>query len=426
MPMSAGPQTTIDLLSQKLLRRWVPKWYGAFCESETGLFYERVGHAFMPLKTGKRRLLTQCRQLSVYAHAAAQKDAPFSPDLTAHFEALVHYYREPEQGGWIFALDDDLKPVDRHYDLYAHAFVIFALAHYYRATKDTRASQYALDTLSLIDRHFRAVDAPGFCEAIGQNLEPIPQTRRHESHMHLLEACLFAYETFQTDGFLAMADTLVGLFEDCFYQADHNRLSEYYDDQLLPQKSDGHYVLEPGHYAEWIWLLKKYQNLTTKTVDVDIWAAPMLLWANKYGWDQDYGGIFDELNEENKITSDTKRIWPFTEALKANALMLNSELDRYELKNRIRLMMGVFRDHYMDERGFWTEWLNRDLSPATDYMPGTTPYHVYFGVMESRLALKSRGQSKSLRAFPALFYYKIRRHSSDFMRKIRTKISSSS
>jgi mannose-6-phosphate isomerase len=73
----------------------------------------------------------------------------------------------------------------------------------------------------------------------------------------------------------------------------------------------------------------------------------------------------------------------------------------------------------MEERGFWTETLNRDLGPATDYMPGTTPYHVYFGITETRDTLAGRGASKSWAAGPVAAAYRARRTLSGWVKAVR-------
>ena len=99
-------------------------------------------------------------------------------------------------------------------------------------------------------------------------------------------------------------------------------------------------------------------------------------------------------------------------------VMLDGAPDKDALKDRIAAMVAVFSKHYMQERGFWTEWLERDLTPVTDYMPATTPYHVYFGIVETRAVLSGRGKSKSLALGPLVFFYSLRRRLSAIVRKV--------
>lgn len=420
--MNHSTHTNVEYLAQRLLQRWVVKWYDAFPDPATGGFYERLGKGFKPRYVGNRRLLTQCRQLAIYSHASQQRmGGNVKSRLKDHYEAMVRSYYVPETGGWRFSLNDEGQPDDNTYDLYSLTFVIFGLSHYYRATNDDRARDHAHNMLQFIKTRFAMPGLPGFAEAIDENLNVIPRMRRQNPHMHLLEACLFAEDTWGDQAYADMADQLVDLFYKFFYIADRNMLCEFFTDDLKPDPGKGHRV-EPGHYFEWVWLLKKHAMMRNEPARHDKVCHELLTWANKYGWDNVYGGIYDVLTPEGVVLTDTKRIWPFAEALKANALMIDTS-DRDEIKARMRQMVNVFREHYMQERGFWVEWLNRDLSPATDYMPGTTPYHVYFGIMETRAVIHGRGHSVSLRSGVGVRVYTWRRALSSGFRNMKKKLS---
>lgn len=420
--MNFGTHSIVEFLALRLLHRWVPKWYDAFSDPVNGGFYERLGHGFQPVFTGSRRLLTQCRQLSIYSHAVLQKDAGhFRPALTKNFEHIVRHYHVPETGLWWFSMDDQRRGADSTCDLYALCFVIFSFSHYGRATADERARQLALSTIELIDTRFRMEGRAGFAEALDASFNPLPQMRRQNPHMHLLEACLFAYESFGDAVFLTIADEMVGLFYNYFFDAKDCALGEFFTDDLLPHPEEGRRV-EPGHYFEWVWLLKQHAALTGDKSRHDETCLQLLNWANTHGWDTRYGGIYDVLDPDGTVLVDTKRLWPFTEALKANSMMLDSVPDKEPIKQRIAEMVDVFRRQYMQERGFWVEWLSRDLTPQSDYMPGTTPYHVYLGIMETRRYLHARGYSVSLSLPVISLFYKIRRRLSAMMRRARAAV----
>lgn len=417
--MSFGPLTILEQLSQKLLIRWVPKWYEVFRDSGQENFHERLTRGFKPVPLGYRRLLTQCRQLAMYSHASRQKGLGFDPDLKSHFRNLKAQFYVPASGGWRFSIDDQGQPADGTYDLYATSFVIFALTHYYRATRDEDAHHLALETLKFIDHYFRMPGLPGYAEALDHHLKPIPKLRRQNPHMHLLEACLFASDVWSNDLFKTVADEMVGLFVAYFYDPAINALCEWFTDDLQPDPDKGD-IVEPGHYFEWVWLLKKHAAKTDDPHIYDAICYRLLDWANTHGWDTQFGGIYDEIKTDGTVVGSTKRIWPFTEALKANALMLmDHPAVKQARKDRIAEMVRIFRDKYIEERGFWTERLNRDLSPATDYMPGTTPYHVYFGIMETRDILRARGRGKSPVPLIYGFFYRLRRKVSSWMKQMR-------
>lgn len=428
--MSFGPRTIIEQLAQKLLIRWVPKWHEVFLDEPAkggqGTFHERLTRGFKPVSLDARRLLTQCRQLAVYSHASRQKEDTlgFKPDLKQHFENIKSSYFVPETGGWRFSVTDSGAPKDDTYDLYTISFVIFAFGHYFRATGDDEARVLATGALRFIHQNFRLPGLPGFVEAIDKNLRPVTAIRRQNPHMHLLEACLFAAEIWDDKLFVQTGDEMVSLFLNYFFDTDKNALCEWYTDDLKPHPEKGH-IVEPGHYYEWIWLLKKHAEQQGDKHFYNKLCFIMLDWANTHGWDKEFGGIYDEVGIDGAVISDTKRIWPFTEALKANALMLIKDRpdNNKARKERIAHMVDIFKNKYIEERGFWTERLNRDLSPLTDYMPGTTPYHVYFGIMETRDILRSRGKGKSFVPLAYRMFYRLRRKLSNSLRDIKIKFN---
>lgn len=414
--MASGIHSTISLLQTRLFLRWCPKWYGAFSDHVVGGFFERLGKGFKPVYTGQRRLVTQCRQLSIYSEVSLNQNNGLYKYLKEQFEFIAGKYHDPETGLWIFSLDDVGAIKDQECDLYALTFVIFSFSHYYRATQDERAKIAARSVLDLIDSRFRL--QVGLAEAIWMDYSAIPKLRRQNPHMHLLEACLFAHETWNDPAYEAMADEMVSLFYGKFYDPARNALVEFFTDDLLPHPDKGD-LLEPGHYFEWVWLLKKHAAMKGDDTLHNETALQLLTWANANGWDSVHGGIYDVVSSSGQVMSDTKRIWPFCEALKANALMLTLAPDRQAIKDRVADMVQVFQNKYMQERGFWTELLNRDLSAVTDFMPGTTPYHVYFGITETMDVLNARGGGKSLSAGLEARLYAFKRFLSNTVRGSR-------
>ncbi len=417
--MASGIHSTIADLQNRLFYRWVPKWHAAFSDSNGG-FYERLGKGFKPILTGQRRLVSQCRQLSIYSDYVARGQRGIDKKALTHaFDYIVSRYFDETTGLWHFSLNDGGQVQDDTCDLYAISFVIFSFSHYYKATGDERAKDYAMRTLQLIDGSFRSGARDGLVEAVTSSGPKAGLTRRQNPHMHLLEACLFAYDTWKDSAYLDMATEMTDLFTHHFYDAKRTALVEFFEDDLKTPHAQKGAVLEPGHYFEWVWLLKKYEAAKGESQAFQTACLSLLNFANRHGWDSTYGGIYDGVDDAGHIITDTKRIWPFCEALKANALMLEHVDGRQDLKDRVAQMVDVFHEKYMQERGFWTEWLNRDLSPAADYMPGTTPYHVYFGITETMDVLNGRGQMKSLGLKIHTLFYKLRRKASVAVRGLR-------
>lgn len=400
----------VDFLAAKLHKRWIHKWYHSFSDKEFGGFHERLGENFKPVDMPHKRLVTQCRQLAVYSHATlVDNGIDFGEDLQDRFGFLKNNYFVPETGGWRFSVFSDGHPAEGTYDLYGNAFAIFSLCFYYQLHPKPEVKEMAQKTLEFIDRHFRCQTHPGFLEALGCDLQPLEKIRRQNPHMHLFEACLFAYEVWQEPAYLQMADELYELFCKYFYDDASQTLEEFFEVDLSPHKVKGGHI-EPGHHFEWVWLLKKYSDIKGVTPLLQHQQEGLLHFANTHGYDHKFGGIFDVVDKEGHPIKKSKRVWPFTEGLKANAMMMDYDTaDKDFIKGRVKEMIHVFNKKYMEPRGFWTESLTQDLSPATNYMPGTTPYHVYFGIVETLKFLENRGKSKSWFSGPKRALYAARR-----------------
>lgn len=411
--------SSLDHIAVKLQERWVPKWYDAFSDSVSGGFYERLDYQFMPVDMGYKRLVTQCRQLAIYSHAQTVSGHVFIQNgLAEHFLFLKNHYYRPEHGGWVFSCTDSGEVKDGHYDLYAHGFVLFALSHYFAATKDEESRLLALKTAHFIQNHFKM--ARGYAEALDADLNVIARTRRQNPHMHLFEGALFAWKTWREPIFKELADEVYALFSEYFLDAETLTLGEFYDDSLMPHPSDGH-ICEPGHHYEWVWLLHLYAQLFGDTPELKRQRRALFAWAERTGYDEECGGIYNSLDRQGRIIDDNKRIWPLTEALKAHLCMLSDASGDDERMSYKRILMEVFSvlsGGYLQERGFWTEIMDRQLLPETDYMPGTTPYHLYFGIMEAVRLSHERGHPKSWMAMPYQFQFKMRRRLSRFVQKI--------
>lgn len=421
--------STIALLSQKLERRWLPKWGDAFTDHENGGFYERLDFQFMPVDMPYKRLVSQCRLISLYAHSTlTSKTNRYKDDLTKSFQFLMDHYYVLETGGYIFSVTNEGAPYDKTYDLYGHAFVLFMLSHYGKISKKSCLDQ-ALSVVDFIRKRFSAGQGLGYHEALDEDLRPLDRVRRQNPHMHLFEACLFAYETWKHPEFMRLADELLGLMFRCFYDERSGCLHEFFDAQLAPHYEQGH-VCEAGHHYEWIWLLARYKRLRPGAggkmpVDLDKIDQAMIklhYWAFRFGYDIEYGGFYNTNASTGEVIDDNKRIWPLSEALKAHACLMDRFENKDLLKSIMRDVLRVFEEGYMQERGFWTEVLKRDFTPVTDYMPATTCYHLYFGIVETQEILGRRGVSKSLTEKPRAFLYDLQRDLSSLYKTIKAKL----
>lgn len=352
----------------------VPKWFEVFSDEVHGGFHERLDTSFRPIEMGFKRLLTQCRQLYIYVYADNGTNR-FLPRLARKYEFICKNYYNAGTKAWSFSVRPDGAELDTHLDLYAQSFLILSFSQYARASGNKEAARHALETAELIDRHFRCASEPGFYEALNSDLTPLHKMRRQNPHMHLIEACLFAYDVSREEIYAKLAHEIYALFKTRFFDNKSGTLGEFFEDDLTPHHSEGHRI-EAGHHFEWVWLLDYYRRLFPEYKDEAFaYMEKLYAWANSHGYDREFGGIYDEQDSYGATLKTTKRVWPLCEAIKAHRAMRPycPEISLPLLEQT----KDVLKKRYIRKDAGWIESWNRDFtSPTVDYLPGTSVYHL--------------------------------------------------
>lgn len=317
------------------MHKIIQRWHDAFADPAGG-FYERLDTGLKPIDLPKR-LLTQCRQIFVYGSEGM--------DMKGAWDFTKKNYHVPQSGGWRFSQNEN------HYDLYVHGFALLACA----TMKDFDTAR---ETLSFIKRHF-ARDV-GFAYTLDERLKQQPGPLAQNPHMHLFEGCLAMFEA---SGEAVYADAATDILKVWFDKFFDGVVHEYHD-------GDKASLIEGGHQSEWVWLLTRYRDvLDIDDARINPAITSLWNWVHQYGLDKTYGGILNAQTKDGVILDDKKRIWPVCETLRAARIMGDARMEES--------MRALLDAHYLRPDGFWNEVLNRDLSPATGYLPGTTPYHLY-------------------------------------------------
>ncbi len=362
----------VEYLSQGLFPICLERWW----DERYGGFHERLDERLEPVALGYKRLLVQCRQIYVHCHAALLTgDGSYRHRACQGFEYLCRTFRDRTHGGWYFKVRPDGIPLDRTKDAYAHAFVLFACAWYYRLTQDTDALVEANHGHEVLERRL-AAPAGGYWESATGDWEIIPAVRRQNPHMHLLESYVALHEATEDPRHRDPIVALLDLFRARFLDAATGTVGEFFDDDWSPDPESGS-VVEPGHHFEWAWLLHRCGALLGRPALGET-AEKLHGWAMRFGWDGGDGGVVDRLDRSGKVIAATKRIWPLTECLQSCAAwidlgeMKSPASEKPELEPLVEFLLG----HYLRTDGSWFEHLDRELRPIERDLPGSTPYHI--------------------------------------------------
>jgi mannose/cellobiose epimerase-like protein (N-acyl-D-glucosamine 2-epimerase family) len=357
----------------------IPYWLDHGVDRSGGGFHEKLGPDRQPVLDAGKRIMVQARQLFVAAdHALLTGSADARTAAGDALSFMRDHCRHPE-GGWRFRVARDGAPQDDTRDLYAHAFVLFALAWHHRLDPNGGAAREATTTLAFLDAQM-AHPSGGYYETLDSTGRAVNGTRRQNPHMHLFEAFLEWAAISDDPVWRTRADAMAALFEKRF--GVDGTLREFFADDLRPLENDKGRLVEPGHHYEWYWLLRRHELLTG---DARLAAAADQLYrfAERYGIDPETGGIIDTVDCAGAVVRDSRRLWPQTEAIKAHASRLAVTAGAAaRLAAQTESLLSSQHDG-MPEGG-WREHLAANGAPLTSDLPASSLYHLAMADAELR------------------------------------------
>lgn len=374
------PSPGAEELRAHLLEGLLPLWQKHGVDAR-GAFVAQLAPGLAPCLDEPRRLLVQTRGVYVFSLGALAGGGDALAEL-AHrgVEVLLRDFWDDEHGGFFLTTAPDGAPAERSKDLYAHAFVLLAMAAR-DACGDDRALPLAERTLALLEEHLADDVHGGFREAGDADWTPRSAPRRQNPHMHLLEAALALAERDADGPWLLLARRLLALLEERWVDARSGVLREYFGDDWGRREDEGGRVCEPGHHFEWVWLLHEHERLTHDDRLRPL-AGRLFERGAALGIDPEQGGVYDEVDVDGAVLRDSKRLWPQTEYLKALAV-------RGELEALREALSQCWQRYREPGSAGWRERLARDGTPLSDRMNATSVYHVWTGLSAAAAALGS-------------------------------------
>ncbi|WP_454874863.1 AGE family epimerase/isomerase [Paraburkholderia xenovorans] len=358
MNAPASPIASAATLRHHFAHVVLPIWRGPGFNSAMHLPYEAVsaeaGHSPMPVE--RYRAMACARQLFVFSQAGEAAHAHVL------FEALLHYFKDRQRGGWFYSIDAHGQPLDTTKDLYTHAFLVFACAEYAARFGSGDALDVVHSTSALIETRFAAPHGL-FNASLNADFSTVTGTPVQNPLMHLTEAWLAARESTQDSAFDSALRKLADAIERTFVHAPTGCIAE------LPVGADDN-RLEPGHQFEWFWLARQASSVLNGTA-LDDALSRAFIFAQQHGVDPATGGVCASLDETGQVRDATQRIWAQSEYLRALATRDHDAAGAAALSGQI----GRFRQRFLHPLG-WRECMTATGEVSRADMPSTTPYHL--------------------------------------------------
>jgi mannose-6-phosphate isomerase len=321
--------------------------------------YESLDAEHAPLPPQRYRAMACARQLYVFASLIGE--VPQAEErASALFRSLQRHFHDAEHGGWFYSIDPQGAPLDTGKDLYTHAFILFACAHYWGKVREPLVESTLNAALEVITRRFATGD--GLYEAsLERDWSTCQSGPLQNPLMHLAEAFL-AVLSVRDDAHVRQA--LLGLCDAMskqFVDPGQKVMME------KPLKAVDNWF-EPGHQFEWYFLLASSPLLRGGKLHAALEHSFSL--TEEHGVDPEGGAVCAMLSLEPQTTprDATQRIWAQAEYLRALTLRSGGG-------SALLRQLQALQQQFLHAKG-WNECLDANGRVSRRDMPSTTPYHL--------------------------------------------------
>jgi mannose/cellobiose epimerase-like protein (N-acyl-D-glucosamine 2-epimerase family) len=378
-PEAVERRGIVAALRTLMIEHSLPLWAREGWDASRGGFVERLDPEGRADQLAPRRVRVQARQIYSYALAAQLGWYPQGREIAMKgLDYLLAKAKSPDgRPGFVHLLDHDGRVLNPLRDTYDHAFVLLALATAYELSGDARIREEMDSLVAFLDSGLRSPHG-GFIEGI-----PAALPRRQNPQMHLFEAMIAAFDATHDPAYQNRAGDLFGLFVASLYDARRQALGEYFEEDWSRIEP---LVVEPGHQAEWVWLLKGFERITG--CPTGRYRAQLLSSALRFG-DDATGCLIDEGDVEGKVRKSTRRLWPQTEI--AKAWIAQAEAGEPGAEDQARDALVRLHRHYLNHpvSGGWYDQFDHAGRSLVDAIPASSFYHVICAIAEAERVLGS-------------------------------------
>jgi mannose-6-phosphate isomerase len=375
--MVEGQADVVARLKLRMIDHALPLWSSEGWDGQAGGFVDRLHENGRADPLAPRRVFVQARQ--VYCFAKAAQLGWYPPGREIALKGLAYLLAKAKapdgRPGYVHRLTPDGAVLDPRRDTYDHAFVLLALATVYSLGRDAQVRAEIDALLSFMDAHLRSPHG-GFLEGL-----PSSMPRRQNPHMHLFEAMIAAFDATHDTAFQNRAGEFFALFLSSLYDKQKRVLGEYFEEDWSRIEPVS---VEPGHQAEWVWLLKGFERITGCPTARP--RAELLESALRYR-DDATGCLVDEGDAEGNRRRYTRRLWPQTEM--AKAWIAQAEAGDSGAADEARAALLRLERHYLSHpvAGGWYDQFDRDGKSLVATIPASSFYHVLCAVSEAEQVL---------------------------------------
>lgn len=296
------------------LRNILDYWSAYTVDEVNGGFIGKIDHANNRYGDAGKGAVLNARILWAFSSAYNfEANDEYLEYAERAYQYISQYFTDKQYGGIYWSVTYSGKPFDTRKQVYANAFVIYALAEYYKAVNKNKVKQQAISLYNLlVDKSYDA-RYTGYFEAFTREWEPIDDLRLSakdanekksmNTHLHVLEAYANLYTIWPDDGLKRQIIGLLKNFSDHIIDSETFHLQLFFDEEWNGRSS----VVSYGHDIEAAWLLLeaaeiigeeqliiRFQDYAVKMADAALEGIDTTDGGLWYEYDLAHGGLVRE------------------------------------------------------------------------------------------------------------------------------------
>lgn len=301
----------------------IPFWRTQSIDFHYGGFVGRIASDGTIDRRANKGLVLNARLLwSFSALYQFTKDDTFFDLARRAYEYLTSYFWDEKFGGLFWLVDFQGYFVDDTKKTYGQAFFLYALAEYYKITKDDSILEQAIQNFNLIEDKTHDPRKKGYFEGFNRNWSTAEGLRLSDvdmnekksmnTHLHVLEAYTNLYRIWPNKNLESKLSELIKVFLEHIIHPQTFHFKLFFDENWQSKSEHISY----GHDIEGTWLLAEaadvlgHQDLIKRTRSIIL---SMVQAVYQEGLDKD-GALYYE-GEPSGIIDTDKHWWPQVEAV---------------------------------------------------------------------------------------------------------------
>ena len=341
----------------ELLNKVIPFWMDHSKDEEHGGYFTCLDRRGKVYDTDKFIWL-QGREVWMFSKLYNQvEQKPEWLEMALHGARFLQKYGHDGELNWYFSTTQEGKPLIEPYNIFSDCFATMAFGQLFKATGNEELGSIAKNTF---DNILRRSDNPK-----GRFSKATPGTRPLKGFSLPMILCNLSLEIEHLLSKELVEETIHNILHEVmgvFYQEDSGLILENVrPDGSFSDSFEGR-LLNPGHAIEAMWFIMDL-SVRLNRPELAEKAVEIMLRTLKYGWDEQFGGIFYFMdikgNPPQQLEWDQKLWWVHIETLisliKGYALTGNTECLKWFEK-----VHDYTWSHFPDpEYGEWFGYLNR-------------------------------------------------------------------